>query len=167
MPSCLIEVDATNVSPAFRLEGGDSSNSTIKGLAITHLASIGILVADGSSNNTITGNFIGVNVAGTASSYVGTSIRHRRGDGQQRKHDWRRDAGRAEFVSGNGEISLRPGLATTPWSRATTSTSTRTARHRCTSALRGIDLTGASSGNLIGGPTTGAGNVIGTWAATE
>ena len=34
-------------------------------------------------------------------------------------------------------------------------------------ALRGIDLTGASSGNLIGGSTTGAGNVSAHGLPTE
>ena len=38
----VIELDATNVSPAFRLEGAGSSSSTINGLAITHLASASV-----------------------------------------------------------------------------------------------------------------------------
>jgi hypothetical protein len=159
----LIELDATNVSPALRLEGASSGSSTIKGLAITHLANEGILVMNGSSNNTISGNFIGVNVAGTASSFIGTSTAVDMETGSNGNTVGGATPDARNVLSGNGEIiyvqacdnSVIQGNYINVDRNGTTA---------LTSALRGIDLAGGS-GNLIGGPTPGGGNVIGTWAA--
>jgi len=159
----VIELDATNVNPAFRLEGASSGSSTIKGLAITHLANEGILVLNGSSNNTISGNFIGVNVAGTASSFIGTSTAVDIETGSNGNTIGGATPDARNILSGNGEIiyvqacdnSVIQGNYINIDGNGTTPLA---------SALRGIDLAGGS-GNLIGGSTTGAGNVIGTWAA--
>jgi hypothetical protein len=159
----VIELDATNVSPAFRLEGAGSSSSTIKGLAITHLASVGILIADGSNNNAISGNFIGVNVAGTASSYVGSSFAVDVESGSNGNTIGGATPDARNVLSGNGEIIVVSGCDNSVI-QGNYIHIDGNGTSALTSALRGIDV-GAGSGNLIGGSTPGAGNVIATWAA--
>lgn len=160
----LIELDATNVSPALRLEGPTTLGSTIAGLAITHLASVGILIADGSGNNIISGNFIGVNVAGTASSFVGTSFAVDVEAGCNGNTIGGTAPDARNLLSGNGEIVYITGSDNTVI-QGNYINIDKDGVTPLQAALRGIDLTGASSGNLIGGSTTGAGNVISTWAA--
>src|SRR5204862_2146977 len=69
----LIEIDATNANPAFSLTTG-SSGSTIRGLVINRNAGDAIHVQNGSGVNTISGNFIGTNPAGTTSFGGSTAI---------------------------------------------------------------------------------------------
>ncbi len=159
----LIELDATNVSPAFRLEGAGSSSSTIKGLAITHLASVGILVSDGSSNNTIAGNFIGVNVAGTASSYVGSSFAVDMDSASNGNTIGGTAPADRNVLSGNGEIVMVYGCNNTVI-QGNYINIDKDGATPLVAAYRGIDV-GGGNGNLIGGSAQGAGNVIGTWSA--
>lgn len=158
----LIELDATNVSPAFRLEAGGSGSSTIKGLAITHLASVGILITDGSSNNTISGNFIGVNVAGTASSFVGTSFAVYVESASNANTIGGTAPDARNLLSGNGEIVYVWGSNDTVI-QGNYINIDKDGAVALQQAQRGIDV-GAGSGNLIGGSAAGAGNVIATWA---
>jgi hypothetical protein len=162
----LIELDATNISPAFRLEGAGSSSSTIRGLAITHFASEGILVADGSSNNTISGNFIGVNVGGTAISFVpgvGSSYPIGVESGSNGNTIGGATPAARNVLSGNGEIIAVYGCDNTVI-QGNYINIDKDGAVALMSAQRGIDV-GAGSGNLIGGSSSGAGNVIATWAA--
>ncbi len=159
----LIELDATNVSPALRLEGASSGNSTIKGLAITHLASRGILIDKGSSNNTITGNFIGVNVAGTTSSFTGTSYAVDVESASNGNAIGGTTPQARNLLSGNSEIVYVQACDNT----VIQGNYINIHKHGATpleAALRGIDIA-VGNGNLIGGSAAGDGNVIGTWAA--
>jgi hypothetical protein len=159
----LIELDATNVSPAFRLEGPTILGSTIKGLAITHLAGVGILITDGSGNNTIAGNFIGVNVSATASSFVGTAFAVDVESASNANTIGGTTPAARNVLSGNGTIITVSGCNNAVI-QGNYINIDKDGAVPLVAALRGIDV-GAGSGNLIGSSAPGAGNVIGTWAA--
>lgn len=157
----LIELDATNISPAFRFEGAGSGSSIVKGLAITHLASVGILIADGSSNNAISGNFIGVNVAGTAASIISSSS----AVSVQSASEGNTIGGTApaarNLLFGSDEIVIVSGSNDSVIQGNYINIDKDGANVVGVSG-RGIDV-GSGSGNLIGGSSSGAGNVIGAW----
>jgi CSLREA domain-containing protein len=166
----LIELDATNLTqPAIYLNGpflvGDSSGSTIQGLVISHInnGNSGICSAcygGGSNNDTITGNFIGTDATGTAVTSPAGSY----------------------AIELNGSTGSIIG-GTTPDKRNVMATGYQviylTGSNNTTvqGNYIGLDKTGAvalpsgrgiyvesSSGNLIGGATSGAGNVVGSWS---
>jgi hypothetical protein len=160
-----IELDATNVSPALHLLGAGSGGSTIKGLAITHFASIGIFVY-ASSNNTISGNFIGVNVEGTAISFVpgvGSNFPVDVEQGSNGNTIGGATPAARNVLSGNGEIVYVASCDNTII-QGNYINIDKDGAMPLQAALRGIEVAGGS-GNLIGGSASGAGNVIGTWAA--
>jgi hypothetical protein len=155
-----VELDATNISPALWLNGAGSGGSTIQGLAITHMASIGIKVANGSANNRIVGNFIGVNVAGTATSGTNTAL-------DIESSNATTIGGTTpevrNMLSGNDVIVYVSGCDNTVI-QGNYINIDATGTAALAAGLRGIDL-GAGSSNLIGGSTPGAGNVIAAWSA--
>src|SRR5215472_11855651 len=70
----LIEIDGTNgSSPTLALTTG-SSGSTVTGLVINRFPGEAILIQNGSGGDTISGNFIGTNPAGTVSSGASTAV---------------------------------------------------------------------------------------------
>jgi hypothetical protein len=160
----LIEIDATHLNPALRL-AFPSSGSTIRGLVISHLAPAGIAVGSfgaGSDNNTISGNFIGTDPGGTATSGSGDAIDVNSSSGTiiggtaPASRNILSGTSNCVYVIGtnsviqgnyiginkNGAVSL---VGTVPQT--------------------GIQLDFSGSGNLIGGLTAAAANVIGAYAA--
>src|SRR5713226_9772014 len=67
----LIEIDGTNINALLTLQG-PNGGSTIRGLVLNHLTNGPGVNINSSPNNTITGNFIGVDPTGTTASGGGT-----------------------------------------------------------------------------------------------
>jgi hypothetical protein len=165
----LIELDATNLADnAIYLggpfSGGDSSGSTIKGLVISHVKNglAGICAScngGGSNNHTITGNFIGTDATGTATTSpsgfgieligsTGTTIGGTTPDS------------RNVISTGGIAIVLSGASDTTVQGNYIGIDKTGTA---ALASGRGINV-GDSSGSLIGGTASGAGNVVASWS---
>jgi hypothetical protein len=165
----LIELDATNLTDhalylAGPLAGGDSSGSTIQGLVISHVNSglyaICIGCYGGNSNNhSITGNFLGTDATGTASSSqygggislngsTGTII----GGVMADKRNVIATGGEAVALSGSNNTTVQGNYIGVDKSGTI-----------ALASGRGIDV-GGSSGTLIGGAMPGAGNVVGHWS---
>jgi CSLREA domain-containing protein len=166
----LIELDASNLTqPAIYLSGplsgGDSSGSTIQGLVISHIGNgtSGICATcygGGSDNHIITGNFIGTNAAGTAttSPNAGNAV------------DLNGSTGtviggttpdkRNVMAAGGGPVYLTSSNNNTVQGNYIGVDKTGTV---ALTSGRGISIE-VGSGNLIGGAATGAGNVVGNWS---
>ena len=165
----LIELDATNLTDnAIYLggpfSGGDSSGSTIKGLVINHIKAglNGICTScngGGSNNHTITGNFIGTDATGTAAtSPSGSGIELNGSDGTIIGGT----APETRNIISTGSEAILLGSSTNTTVQGNYIGTDRTGTAALVSG-RGIDVSD-SSGSLIGGPASGAGNVVGSWS---
>jgi len=164
----LVELDATNLTDAAiylagPFSGGDSTGSTIKGIVLSHIkAPYGICSScngGGSNNHTISGNFIGTDATGTATTSSGNGIQLVGSTGSiigGTAPDAR------NVISTSGEAILLDGSTNTTVQGNYIGTD-KTGTVALASG-RGIDVTSNSSGSLIGGATAGAGNVVGSWS---
>jgi len=159
----LIELDASNLTThalylAGPSGGGDSSGSTIQGLAITHVGNgLSACYSDGSSNDIVTGNFIGTDPAGTAvTSPSGQGIDFNNSTGATIGGST--PAERNVLATGGEVVHLVSSNNTLQGNYIGIDKTGTTALP----SGRGIDVE-VGSGNLIGGATAGAGNVVGTW----
>lgn len=165
----LIELDGTNLTDnviylAGTFSGGDSSGSTIKGLVISHIKAglNGICTScnpGGSDSHTITGNFIGTDATGTvATSPSGSGIELNGSTGTT--IGGTAPAARNVIATGGEAILLAGASNTTVQGNYIGTDKTGTA---ALGSGRGIDVSN-SGGSLIGGPASGAGNVVGSWS---
>ena len=159
----LIEIDGTHAQNVFRIDG-PKGGSTLRGLAITHVVGgVGISIGPfglGSPNNTIAGNFIGTDAAGTAATSTNNLIELNSSSGTRIGGTTPADrnvlasnstlmtfqASDNNIVQGNYLGTDKTGMA-------------------ALLSFDAIALRLASSGNTIGGSTAGAGNVIGNYSA--
>ena len=165
----LIELDATNLTDnaiylGGTFSGGDSSGSTIKGLVISHIKNglNGICTScnpGGSNNHTITGNFIGTDATGTAATSPGGSGIELNGSTGTIIGGTTPDT-RNVISTGGIAILLAGASNTTVQGNYIGIDRTGTA---ALASGRGINVSD-SSGSLIGGTTSGAGNVVGHWS---
>ncbi len=159
----IIEINGASATGSKGLElGAGSSGSTIRGLIVNRFSGTGIEIS-GSNNHTIQGNWIGLNSTGTAAAangvkgifaqnstgnlIGGTTAAERNvisGNAEQGIYFDNTDS---STISGNyiGTNAAGTGDVT-----GTTSNTAQT----------GVFLTNGSSGNVIGGTTAGARNVI-------
>ena len=157
----LIELDGSNSNPSLQLEGAGSSSSTIRGLAISHLAPIGIIIHSSSTNDAIIGNFIGTNAAGTVSSGAGNAMTVDSCDGAiiggtvPSVRNVLGGAGASVFLADSSNAVIQGNYVGVD----------RTGSAILSPPQQGIQINGASNNTLIGGATAGAGNVIGSWVA--
>jgi len=164
----LIELDATNLTDAAiylggPFSGGDSSGSTITGIVLSHIkAPYGICSScngGGSNSHTITGNFIGTDPTGTVTSSSGIGIQL---VGSMGSIIGGTAPGARNVISTSGEAILLDGSTnTTVQGNYIGTDKTGTV---ALGSGRGIDVTDNSSGSLIGGVASGAGNVVGSWS---
>ncbi len=157
----LIELDGSNSNPALQLEGANSSSSTIRGLAISHLAPIGIIIHSGSNNDLVIGNFIGTNAAGTVSSGTFNAMTVDSSDGAVIGGT----APSARNVLGGANASVFLADSSNAVIQGNYVGIDRTGSVMLSPPQQGIQINGASNNTLIGGATAGAGNVIGSWVA--
>jgi len=157
----LIEIDATNMSPALVLagpNGAGSSGSTIRGLVIDHIGADGISIGSGfgvgSDDDVIRGNFLGVDPTGTANSSTGTPLACETSSGAIIGGS--APADRNVISSTNNAIS---------WNTCSDASiqgnyiGVNAAGTAALPAFNGINM-GQGSGNHIGGTAPGEGNLI-------
>jgi hypothetical protein len=151
----LIELDGSLAGAGVSGLRFETGGNTVKGLAINRFAASGILVLTG-GGNTIQGNFLGTNAAGTAAVPNGASGIDIRTAGNLIGGA---GAGEGNLISGNANfgILLLGGAAenTIVGNRIGTD---QTGTAAIGNALYGIYVT--SPGNQIGGPAAGDGNLI-------
>ena len=160
----IIELNGNNVAGAKGLElGAGSSGSTIKGLIINRFTGTGIEISGASNNHTIQGNWIGLNAAGTAASgngikgiYAlnstglligGTTAAERNVVSGNAEQGIYFDNVDNSTISGNYVGTNAAGTGDVNGAVANT-------------AQSGVFLTNGSSGNVIGGTSDGARNVL-------
>jgi len=153
-----VELDATGITPALALDGAASSNSTIRGLAITHADDIGILVSNGSNNDTVSGNFIGVDVAGSTSSGTGTAVYVLAANdttvGGTLPADRNVIGAEGVYLSGANSNNVQGNYVGVD----------KTGTIALTPAPSVGIASDSGSYNLVGGAAAGAGNVVGAWS---
>jgi len=152
-----VELDATGITPALAVGGMGSNGSTIRGLALTHVDDVGILIYD-NSNVAVSGNFVGVDIAGSTSSGTGTAILL--------------DSVYGTLVGGTAPAARNVIGAEGVYLSGADSASVQ-------GNYVGVDKTGTialspapsvgiesdnGSGNLIGGGADGAGNLVAAWS---
>ena len=154
----LIEIDGTNSSlGGLHLFTSASNGSTIRGLVISHVAGTAISI-EGSSNNAITGNFIGTDPAGTTASASSQSI-DVTGVSTGNVIGGTTPAARNVMTSTQQTIHLFSATNTTIQGNYIGIDKNGTSA--LGTAFDGIFLIVGASNNLIGGTSAGAGNVIG------
>jgi CSLREA domain-containing protein len=151
----LIELDGSLAGAGVSGLRFETGGNTVKGLAINRFAASGILVLTG-GENTIQGNFLGTNAAGTAAAPNAASGIDVRTAGNLIGGA---GSGEGNLISGNANfgILLLGGAAenTIVGNRIGTD---QTGTAAIGNALYGIYVT--SPGNQIGGPAAGDGNLI-------
>ncbi len=157
----IIEINGTSAgatTDGFTLAAG-STGSTVKGFVINRFLGDGIQVNAG--GNLIQGNYIGVNVAGTAASantLTGVNIA-----ACANNVIGGTAAGHGNTIAGNGgaEISISGAASTGNLVQGNNIGTRYNATSVIASAGQGILLANTASNNSIGGTVAGAGNVIG------
>lgn len=155
--SPVVEINCNSYGPGLQLASG-SAGSTVKGLVINGSGSSGIYI-NASNNNTITGCFIGTNLAGTAASANSTDgilINGSTGNtiGGTTLYERNLISGNSNsgihLKSSSGNNSIKGNYI--GLNKAGTSA--------IGNSYSGVYIETASNGNSIGGSTIGAGNTI-------
>ena len=163
----LIEIDANRAAGAvLKVSGSGATGSIIRGLAITNFAGYGIQISGGADDVAITGNFIGTDAAGTSANSPPASIDiYVNGAGSSADGTVIGGTSPADrnivAAAGNGILMETATNCTIQGNYVGLDRSGEVALPVTEAVvLRGTQF-GLTSGCLVGGSATGAGNVIG------
>jgi hypothetical protein len=144
-----IEITGHTGGPVFRQDGTPSSGSTIRGLAINDYDGVAIEISNGSGNNKVTGNFIGVNAIGTAAALGGRWNQSHAYRGQCQHHRGRdRRRAQRDCHAWNGRLTSRVATITPSLETISAWNATGTA---ALSTNIGVNVEN-SNGNMVGSP---------------
>jgi uncharacterized repeat protein (TIGR01451 family) len=157
--SPIVELNGAGAGASANGLGIIAGNTTVRGLVINRFGSRGIAVSS-AGGNVIQGDFIGTNVAGT--SALGNTFQGVQITDSPNNLIGGTAAGARNILSGNGAEGVRitGGGATGNQVQNNFIGTGLSGTFSIANALAGVFITGAATGNTIGGTAPGAGNLL-------